>query len=368
MQYDAAISAASLNATLATSALSATTINAISSILNLDDSTTTLATSTSNGKNLSVNFDSNGNIVTPDVAYFSDLGADGTNVTVTIPTVLANTSAFIFDTAANVTATFGSATTTTSATTEGAAAGRVIVLGTGDDNITVNDSVNTHIDAAAGNDTITTAGGNDTIILNGGENIVKTGAGDDVIHAGSGMDKIDGGTGFDVVQLSGTGYTAAVSNGSVVFTGTNANGDATTATLTNVQLVETSAGNISVVASQDEATVMRFYEGLLGRDVDASGFQAWTAQLSGGATVTQIAQSFLNSTEYTAASGSQSDAAFIQSLYQGVLDRGADSEGLVFWAQQLATGHSRADVAVGIIGSTEAQTTDTGVIVITGQV
>lgn len=368
MQYDAAITASALTTSLASNAaLSSSTVEAISTILSLNTATTVDA-ATSNGKNLSVNFDSNGNIVTPDVAFFSDLGAVGANVTVTIPSVLAKTSAFIFDTPANVTAVFGSATTATSATTEGAVAGRVIVSGTGNDTITVNDNVNTYIDGGAGNDTITTAGGSDTIVLNGGNNVVKTGAGDDLIKAGSGNDNIDGGAGFDVVQLSGSGYTAAVSNGHVTFTGTNANGDSTTTTLTNIQLVETSAGNVAVVASQDEATVMRFYEGLLGRDVDASGFQAWASQLSGGSTVTQIAQSFLNSTEYTTAHASQSDAAFIQSLYQGVLDRGVDNEGLVFWAQQLVTGHSRADVAVGIIGSTEAQNHDTGVIVITGQV
>lgn len=371
MQYDAAITASALSSTLhSNTALSSVTVDAISTILNLNNTTATVPVATSSGTNLSVNFDANGQIVTPKVTFFSDLGAAGTDVTVHIPTVVANSSAIIFNTAANVTAVIGNSNAVSpSAAVVGDHAGRVIVLGSGNDNITVTDSVNTYIDAGSGNATITTAGGNDTIVLNGGINTVSTGAGNDVIYAGNGINTIDGGTGFDVVNVSNlANYTVSVSNGSVVLNSSTSGQE----TLTNVQFVGSVNGTetLAIVGSQNEGTAIRLYEALLGRDADAAGTQYYTGILQAGASLTDIAKGFLNSAEYTAAHGSQSDANFINSLYQGALGRAAttDLQGLVYWAQQLATGHTRAEVVLGIVGSPEAQAHDQGVIVVTGQV
>lgn len=370
MQYDAAITASALNTTLTSNtALSSSTVDAISTILKLDTATT-LPVATSTGTNLSVNFDpTTGQVVAPEVVFFSDLGAAGSNVTVTIPSVVANSSAILFNTSANVTATIGnSAAVTPTAAVEGTAATRVVVSGSGNDTITITDNVNTHVDAGAGNDTITTAGGNDTVVLNGGTNTVNTGAGNDVIYAGNGIDTINGGSGYDVVNVSNlANYSVSVSNGSVVLNSATSG----QATLTNVQFVASVTGNdtLAIVSNQSEATAIRLYEAVLGRDADASGTQFWVGQAQSGVSTTSIANQFLNSVEYNAAHTTPlSDGAFIQSLYQDALGRAADTDGLVYWAQQLATGHTRADVAVGIVGSVEAQNHDTGVIVVTGQV
>lgn len=371
MQYDAAITAAALSSTLASNtALSSSTVNAISTILNLSDTTATLPVATSNGNNLSVNFDANGQIVTPKVTFFSDLGAAGTDVTVNIPAFVANSAAIIFDTSANVTAVIGNSTgISPAAAVQGDTAGRVIASGSGNDTIIVTDSVNTHIDAGAGNDNITTAGGNDTIVLNGGTNTVSTGAGNDVIYAGNGVETIDGGTGFDVVNVGNlANYTVSVSGNNVVLN-SSTNGQAT---LTGVEFVASvnGTGTLAIVGSQNEGVALRMYDALLGRDADAAGTQYYTGAVQSGASLTDIANGFLGSAEYTAVNGAQGDAAFINTVYQGALGRAAttDLEGLVYWAQQLATGHTRAEVVIGIVGSTESQAHDTGVIVVTGQV
>ncbi len=370
MQYDAAITASALNTTLTSNAaLSSSTVDAISTILNLSNTTATLPVATSTGSNLSVNFDASGQIITPKVTFFSDLGAANTDVTVNIPSVVANSSAILFNTSANVTAVIGnSAAVTTTAAVEGSDAARVVVSGSGNDTITITDNVNTFVDAGAGNDKITTAGGNDTVVLNGGTNTVSTGAGNDVIYAGNGVDKIDGGAGYDIVNVSNVAnYTVSVSNGSVVLNSTTSG----QATLTNVEFVASVNGteSLAIVNSQAEGVALRMFEALLGRDADAGGAQFYTQQVNGGTSLSTIANNFINSAEYTAAHGSNvSDAKFIQDIYQGALGRTADAEGLVYWAQQLVTGHTRADVAVGIVGSTESQAHDTGVIVVTGQV
>ncbi|MEH3021919.1 MAG: DUF4214 domain-containing protein [Pseudomonas oryzihabitans] len=371
MQYDAAITASALSNTLTSNtALSSSTVEAISTILNLSNSAATVPVATSTGSNLSVNFDANGQLIAPKVTFFDDLGVAGDNVTVNIPALVANSSAIVFNTAANVTAVIGnSAAVSPTAAIEGATAGRVIVSGSGNDTITVTDNVNTHIDAGAGNDTIVTAGGNDTIVLNGGTNTVNTGAGNDVIYAGNGIDTINGGAGFDVVNVGSlANYSVSVSGGNVVLSSSNSG----QATLTGVEFVASVNSNdtLAIVGSQNEGTAIRMYEALLGRDADAAGTQYFTGEVQAGTSLTGIANIFLGSAEYTAAHSSQGDAAFINNVYLGALGRAAttDLEGLVFWAQQLATGHSRADVVVGIVGSTEAQAHDTGVIVVTGQV
>lgn len=370
MQYDAAITASNFSTALAATSLNANTKSVIADILDLDVANNTVVASTYNNQTFNVVVDpATGAIQTPDLVYFENLGSAGQDVTVNIPTLLNSAPALVFTTSANVTATIGnSATVTAQAAVEGAVATRVVVSGSGNDTITITDNVNTHVDAGAGNDTITTAGGNDTVVLNGGTNTVNTGAGNDVIYAGNGIDTINGGSGYDVVNVSNlANYTVSVSNGSVVLNSATSG----QATLTNVQFVASVNGTdtLAIVGDQSQATAIRLYEAVLGRDADASGTQFWVGQAQAGVSTTSIANQFLNSVEYNAAHTTPlSDGAFIQSLYQGALGRAADTDGLVYWAQQLATGHTRADVAVGIVGSVEAQNHDTGVIVVTGQV
>ncbi|KTT65406.1 hypothetical protein NS383_10315 [Pseudomonas oryzihabitans] len=370
MQYDAAINATTFQTALNATAINAETKSVIADILNLDVSNSQVVASTYNNQTFNVVVNpTTGAIETPNLVYFENLGNAGQNVTVHIPTLLNSAPALIFDTAANVTVTIGNSSAVTSqAAVEGATATRVVVGGSGNDTITITDNVNTHVDAGAGNNTITTAGGNDTVVLNGGTNTVHTGAGNDVVFAGNGINTIDGGSGYDVVNVGNlANYTASVSNGTVVLNSSTSGQE----TLTNVQFVASVNGTetLAIVGDQNQATAIRLYEAVLGRDADASGTQFWVSQAQAGVSTTSIANQFLNSVEYNAAHTTPlSDGAFIQSLYQHALGRAADTDGLVFWAQQLATGHSRADVAVGIVGSVEAQNHDTGVIVVTGQV
>jgi len=367
MQYDAAITSAAFTTALAATSLNATTKSVIADILDLDVANSTVTAAGFNGKSLSLTVDPvTGALQTPEFVSLDVAGAAGTDVTIPVGPTLANASVFLINSAANVTFTVGSSVTT-QATVDASGVTRAIISGSGNDTITVNDNVNTLVDAGAGNDKVTTAGGNDVVILNGGNNTVNTGAGADLIYTGNGNDIVDGGAGFDVVKVSGNlaDYTVTSTSNSLVLTSSTG-----TVTLSNVQFVTDAAGinSVAVASSQAEATVLRLYEGLFNRDADASGAQAWTGALAAnGGDLKAIANGFLGSAEFTNL-GTLSDAQYIQSLYSNILDRTADAEGLVTWAQLLATGGTRADVAIGIVGSAEAQIHDTGVIVVTGQV
>ncbi|KTT31903.1 DUF4214 domain-containing protein [Pseudomonas rhizoryzae] len=384
MQYDQPLSAQSVQSSLSSSSLSSNTLAAISSVLGLGSTTSTnaqVAVVSYNGGTVNTVHDSSGAVVAPQMVLLNNLGSSGSQVTLNIPTSLANAHAFVFDTKATITATFGASTSQTAqaeqvvkdAPVNTANFGRVIVGGSGGNTLTVNDNVSTYIDGGAGNDTITTNGGNDTIVLHGGVNTVNTGSGNDVIYTGNGKDTVQGGQGYDVVVVNGklADYTVKVgTDGSVTLSSTSSTAPGTVIAK-DVSFFTDADGKNSLTVTSDvtHASAVRMYEALLGRTADQAGAQYWLDNVSAnGGNVTAVATAFMNSSEYQNKMGNASDATFVQSLYQNMLGRSADASGLAYWTNTLSEGASRASVVVSIVGSAEAQHHDTGVLVITGQV
>lgn len=383
MQYDQPVSAQSVQNSLTSSSLSSNTLAAISSVLGLNSSTSAnanVAVTNYDGNTVNTVHNSNGEAVAPQLVLLNNLGSSGSQVTLNIPNALANAHAFVFDTQATVTVTFGasaqsvqSAQVVKDAPVNTADFGRVIVGGTGGNTLTVTDNVSTYIDGGAGNDTITLAGGNDTVVLHGGVNTVKTGAGNDVVYAGNGKDTIEGGAGFDVVVVNGklADYGVKVgSDGTVTLSSTSSTAPGVVVAKDVTFFTDTDGKNsLTVTSTETQASAVRMYEALLGRSADQAGTHYWLDNVAAnGGNVTAIASAFLASSEYQSKMGGASDATFVQSLYQNMLGRSADAAGLAYWESALADGASRASVAVSIVGSAEAQQHDTGVLVITGQV
>ena len=118
-------------------------------------------------------------------------------------------------------------------------------------------------------------------------------------------------------------------------------------------------GTLSLGPNTNEAYLQRLYEGLLGRPGDAIGLAGFDQLFSSGVSRAFFAALFLNSGEYGALHGPQADATdagFVTSLYQGVLGRAADGAGFAGWVAALARGASRAEVASGFVQSAEAVT------------
>jgi VCBS repeat-containing protein len=108
--------------------------------------------------------------------------------------------------------------------------------------------------------------------------------------------------------------------------------------------------------------VARLYYGLLGRAPDAGGLDSFAQANAHGTSLETIAQAMLNSGEYAAKFGAMTDTAFIDALYQAALGRTPEAAGLQGWSQALASGMSRADVALGIASSPEAENHHHGAI------
>ncbi|MBD8684817.1 DUF4214 domain-containing protein [Pseudomonas sp. CFBP 13719] len=290
----------------------------------------------------------------------------------------------------------------------------LVKTGNGDDIITVTGDQNTYIDAGFGNDIITTGNGNNTVVAGLGNNVITTGTGNDtiVLSGVNHSDVVNTGAGYDVVRLDGSSsdYTFVTGNNyNVTLNGTQGLGQ--TAAITNAEFLiftdsEGAGSTVALAHNEAEAAALRLYDGILGRDADVGGAKQWTTQINEGTSLSTIAQNFLNSAEYTdgdntafidtlygallgrsvvedtagaqnwlsvlAKGGSLVDVvtgiatsqeaiakdstngAFVQSLYSAALDREADTDGLSSWIGQLVNGASRAEVAAGILGSSEA--------------
>lgn len=107
----------------------------------------------------------------------------------------------------------------------------------------------------------------------------------------------------------------------------------------------------------DAVDVARGYLAALDRPPDAAGLAFWTNALdSGAATTRQLAAGLVGSAEFAAKyGGATANAAFVDLLYQNVLDRELDAAGAAFWVGGLDAGRiTRADVVQGLAYSGEA--------------
>ncbi|HET6879509.1 MAG TPA: TIGR03118 family protein, partial [Pirellulales bacterium] len=97
------------------------------------------------------------------------------------------------------------------------------------------------------------------------------------------------------------------------------------------------------------------YQQFLGRAADASGVNYWISQMQQGLTDQQLAAAFVASPEFYANAGG-TNTAFVDALYQALLNRPADSQGEAYWVAQLNGGASRQSVALLFATSSEQVT------------
>ena len=103
------------------------------------------------------------------------------------------------------------------------------------------------------------------------------------------------------------------------------------------------------------SAVGRLYHGLLDRAPDATGLTHFTQAMEAGTPLEDIVQVMLDSPEYGDRFPDLSDGAFVDALYDGALGRQAEAEGWQAWTDALGHGASRQSVAVDITQSPEAR-------------
>ena len=113
---------------------------------------------------------------------------------------------------------------------------------------------------------------------------------------------------------------------------------------------------LPILSTQEvaEHQVTRLYLAALGRAPDGPGLLAHSRSLLSGTSLSSDAASFFTSGEFTRLYGTnQSNAAFVNTLYQNVLHRAGDATGVRVWNDALAGGLSRADALASFAESGE---------------
>jgi len=114
-------------------------------------------------------------------------------------------------------------------------------------------------------------------------------------------------------------------------------------------LTLTDARDVNINATR---FVGRLYQNILNRNPDENGINDWTKKLASKSTTgAGIANAFLNSGEYKGKN--TTDEQFVTSLYKALLNRSPDASGKSHWLNVLKTGVSRTYVLKAFCSTTE---------------
>ncbi|MCU1369422.1 MAG: hypothetical protein JWO77_616 [Ilumatobacteraceae bacterium] len=103
-----------------------------------------------------------------------------------------------------------------------------------------------------------------------------------------------------------------------------------------------------------QAPVTRLYQAYFSRLPDKDGLAYWADRRRGGARAALISQRFATSTEFRRRYGALSDQEFVKRVYQNVLGRSGDPEGIAYWTKKLTThAQDRGRVMLGFTESSE---------------
>ena len=108
-----------------------------------------------------------------------------------------------------------------------------------------------------------------------------------------------------------------------------------------------------VPADPFQAQVTRLYDMLLDRAPDTEGLAFWSNALRGGTALGAVADGFMATPEAQGRYAGLGDAEFVDALYRNALDREADPAGRDFWTGALQRGFDRGDIAQTISEASE---------------
>ena len=193
-----------------------------------------------------------------------------------------------------------------------------------------------------------------------GNDTLRGTAGNDTLTGFGGNDSIDGGAGIDTAVYTGprSAYTITrTATGYTVSGGTDG-----TDTLVNIERLQFSDAKVAIDTSGNGGMAYRLYQAAFNRTPDKAGLGYQITSLDKGASLQDVAKSFIASPEFLSKYGNLNNSAFVTQLYQNVLHRAPDAAGLAFHVNTLNAGTDRAAVLVGFSESSENQAALIGVI------
>lgn len=197
--------------------------------------------------------------------------------------------------------------------------------------------------------------GNDRITGTTGANVLSGAAGDDRLAGLGGGDLLDGGTGLDVAIYAGPRADYTVAPRSAGGYTVQAVGGGPPDVLLNMERIQ--FADLAITFDEKAVQAYRMYQAALARQPDSAGLGFWIHAVEQGLSLKAMAASFMSAPEFIKLYGAAPDAtAFVTRLYDNVLHRAPDSEGLAWWKALLDNGTlSYAEVIVGFSESPENQ-------------
>jgi Ca2+-binding RTX toxin-like protein len=190
--------------------------------------------------------------------------------------------------------------------------------------------------------------GADTLFGGTGVDTLTGGEDNDVLIGGAGSDVVSGGNGYDIAGYSGVRRAYAASATSV-----SGNGEGTD-TLSGIEDLAFTDGRLTFARDGQAAQVMRLYDAAFNRNPDQSGFEALLDTLENSSlTLLQLADEFINSTEFQTQYAGLTNQQFVEQLYQFCLNRAGDTGGVNTWVAALNGGMSRGAVLLAFSESGE---------------
>lgn len=212
------------------------------------------------------------------------------------------------------------------------------------------------INGSSGSDILAGFGGNDTFVTGGGLDIVFGGTGDDTLLYNVDNDTFFGESGFDSVVIDAARTDFEVNRldmASHLVQHINATDDVAVNTVERLIFQDNEIIALDVDAGGHAGMAFRMYEAALDRDPDPDGLAGWINYLDNGGTALDMAAMFLGSVEFSTRYGALDNTAFVQSLYNNVLDRDGEPAGVQGWVNGLNHGLTRADILLGFSESQE---------------
>ena len=106
----------------------------------------------------------------------------------------------------------------------------------------------------------------------------------------------------------------------------------------------------------DISQIDHLYEEVLGRMPDPEGLTYWVEQMNQGASLQDVAQALAESTEFKQLYGTPSDEQLVQEMYESILGRAPDAEGSSYWVEALVVHEAtEGELIASLLLSAESQ-------------
>ncbi len=186
-------------------------------------------------------------------------------------------------------------------------------------------------------------------------------SGDDsgnILCGGSGDDNLSGGGGRDVAEYSGSRSAYMISrspDGARIVLDSSSGRDGRD-TLSGVERLHFNDGYLAFDTTRSDTGGQGYllYRAAFHRTPDADGLGYWVRELDRGVNYADVAENFIASAEFTSRFGANlTSAQFLDLLYQNVLGRAGDADGVNYWMAQLNSGYARENLLASFAVSNE---------------